>query len=372
MSNNTYVGEYKSLDEFFRKTNLTGSFQTVITDTVRSINHKGVKKPLPANNDTIGYTFFTRPLLNLSTANVRNKTELYGLLNTNTTSVHSMVRNTLDPLLAYDQTSIHEASRVSGVELHTLKNTGQKAISSPLVDKHLAFIPVLTNSIKTISGWPDIVLPTYTSKSGVRKEQWSMADGSIDIYESYDLDATFINFNSEPIMLMVGTWLTYMASVFDGTLSPYVWMIINNELDYNTRIYRLVLDSSKTFVKKIAATGASFPLNVPSGKFFDFSSESNFGTQTNDINIRFKCNGALYNQDSVIDDFNETSAIFNTDIANLLDGKEHNLVKLVGDNLDFADNHAYPIINTSTLELEWWVFKSTNTENDFNNKEKAQ
>ena len=141
-------------------------------------------------------------------------------------------------------------------------------------------------------------------------------------------------------------------------------MIAANEIDYNTRIYRLVLDESKRFVTKIAATGASFPLNVPTGKFFDYSDENKYNLQTKDINIRFKCMGAMYNDDILIKEFNEVSAIFNSDVRNLLNNKSHSLAEIPNELLKYVNNRGYPIINKDTYELKWYISKSSATYRD--------
>jgi len=52
-----------------------------------------------------------------------------------------------------------------------------------------------------------------------------MADGTTDIYDSFDLDCVFKNTKDEPIILMMQTWLYYAAAVFEGVLTPYVDMI---------------------------------------------------------------------------------------------------------------------------------------------------
>jgi len=224
-----------------------------------------------------------------------------------------------------------------------------------LVDPYMPFIPVLTNNVTSVSGWPDLVLPTFTSKEGVRREQWSIGDGPVEILEAFDLDCTFRNTKDEPIMQMMQVWINYIANVFEGLMSPYLDFIIENEIDYNTRIYRLVLDESKQYVKKIASTGASFPLNDPTGKFYDLVKGKNYNDQTREINIKFKCNGAMYNDDITVKEFNETSAIFNPEVRKMLRGKEHSLVKVPAELAEYFNHRTYPVISTHNLKLDWWV-----------------
>ena len=106
-----------------------------------------------------------------------------------------------------------------------------------MVDENNGFIPILTNLITKCDGWPDTVIPTFTTKEGMRREQWGMADGSIDIYESWDMNTSFRNIRDEPLILLFDTWLKYMTYVYEDLMSPYMDFIAENEIDYNTRIY---------------------------------------------------------------------------------------------------------------------------------------
>jgi len=333
------INTIDTLDEFLTLTQPIGSVEKALSNNLYGLNHQQVKGVLQENRDSYGLTFFTRPQLNLSTSNVGNIRQLYSLLTTNNLSIQRYVRCMLDPRLS--------------------RPGGQDLLPTPLVDEYNGFISVLTNNIKNMSGWPDMVAPIFTSVQGMRKEQWSIVDGSVEIYDSFDLDCTFRNVKNEPIIMMMQTWLLYMAKAFEGMMSPYMDFIAANEIDYNTRIYRLVLDESKRFVTKIAATGASFPINVPTGKFFDYSDENKYNMQTKDINIRFKCNGAMYNDDILIMEFNEVSAIFNKDVRNMLEGKSHNLEEIPQSLLGTFNNRGYPIIDRNTYELKWYINKSS-------------
>ena len=233
-------------------------------------------------------------------------------------------------------------------------------LSCPFLDREQAFIPILINTVKTVSGWPDMVAPTYTTPSGMRKEQWGIVDGAVDILESFDIDISFRNIREEPGILLFSTWMQYMSAVFEGMMMPYLDMITENEIDYNTRIYRLVMDPTNTIVKKIACTGASFPVSVPTGKFFDYSDDKPFSEQTKDYTIRFKCFGAMYDDAILVKEFNETVSIFNPSMrkVNLVNGGDiaiAGLEKIPTELLPLMKNRGYPRINTDTNELEWWV-----------------
>lgn len=330
-----------SLDDFFEKTQSIGSEAKALSNNLYGLNHQGIRGMVQENRDSSGLAFFTRPQLNLQSANVANIRHMYSLLSNNPNSIQTYVRNMLDPRLATNPK-------------HSTRST--------LVDNSLGFIPVLTNNITSMSGWPDIVTPTFSSKSGIRKEQYSQVDGSTDILDSFDIDCTFKNMKDEPIILLMETWTKYMSNVFEGTMSPYLDFITENEIDYNTRIYRLILDETNRYVKKIAATGASFPINVPTGKIFDYNVGTKYSDQNKEINIRFKTVGAMYNDDILIQEFNQVSAIFNSDMRKLVArDPSHSLEKIPYKLLSLFNHRGYPYINAETMELEWYISRNSTT-----------
>lgn len=343
-----------SLDKFIGKTQPIGSIDKAIGNNLWGINHRRVKGVLPENKDEQGYVFFTRPQLNLTSNNLRAYRKFYSLLTNKSDSIHRYVRCLLDPRLKVE------------------KNLGTN-----LLDNDMAFMPILTNTVKSISGWPDVVNASFTSKPGVRKEQFSMVDGTVDIYEAFDIDVTFSNLREEPLSLIFDTWLHYMSTVFEGTLTPYLDFIKENEIDYNTRIYRIILTENKKYVKKIACTGASYPINVPTGKFFDFTDERPYSDQTKDMSIRFKSMGAIYNDDIVIKWFNDSVGVFNRQMRLLNESAENklksgktftpetannglatgDLEKIPDRLLQNLNYRGYPRINPMTMEFEWWASK---------------
>lgn len=356
-----------------------GSISKAIGNNMYGINLRQTGNPVPRAKDMYGFTFFTRPQLNLTRMNITNYRGFYNLLTDNMTSYQAFTRLMLDP---------------------RLQHVGQ--LICPFADKNSAFIPILTNNIQSLSGWPDLTAPTYTSEAGQFGEEHSMVDGVTNHFESFDLDVTFKNTKGNPLIYFFYIWIKYQTLVFEGILNPYIDMITENEIDYNTRIYRLVLDQQKRYVTYIGSTGASFPMNVPTGSLFDFNVDTPFNTRNTEINIRFKSMGFCAFEDILKLEFNKTQAIFNSDIRNIL---KHDLNDSISDsqkarddgvtvyripgcnyvkiphflamsmdasmfsNSFFNVNHrAYPYINLVTNELEWWVderrFKQSN-EKDF-------
>ncbi len=329
-----------SLDDYFQTTPI-GSVEKAISNNLYGINHRQIKGLVSSNKDVYGYTFFVRPQLNLQTENVRNERRFYSLLSKLDTSIQRFVRTTLDPRL------------MTG---YKFADNSIPAISCPLVDINQAFIPILSNSLISISGWPDIIAPTHTSKPGLYNEVYSQVDGLSRYYETFDLTASFRNSRGDPILYLFYIWLHYSSLVFEGYLVPYIDFITENEIDYMSRIYRLVLDKEKRIVTKIAATGVAFPISVPTGSFFDYNEDKPYNDQNNEISIRFKCLGVNYQDDILIREFNATSIIHNLAMKDGI--RESAMVKISQINLGLFNNRGYPRINPDSYELEWWVEKN--------------
>lgn len=310
---------------------------SAIGSSFYGINHRQIPPAIQINRDYFGLAFFTRPYMNLSTPNLQTHRLFTPLLSTDENSLPRIIRCLLD---------YTEASR---------------GITSPFVDPQQAFISPLTNHLLSLSGWPDISVQTFTSHEGLYKEVFGFVDGNIaEKVQSFDLTATYRNLPGDPITTLFFYWCEYMAAVYEGSLVPFPDALFNNEIDYNTRIYRVILDSSKTKVQKIAATGASFPLSAPVGAAFNFDSQAGPLNSSNDqISINLRCFGATYLDDILIDEFNRTVVLFN---ANMSDAKRTSTyTKIPIAVLPIFNNSGYARIDPTTYELEWWIDTPTYT-----------
>ena len=333
-----------SVDDYFRTTGI-GSVDKAISRNLYGINHRQTPPGALGNKDVYGYTFFTRPQLNLSGNNIRNQRLFYDLLNETPASLQRYVRCTLDPRLQQGYT-------------YDKKQQSEK-LSCPLVDPRQAFIPGLTNALLSLSGFPDIVLDTFTSHPGLYKEVYAQVDSTSKIYSDYSIDMTFRNYRGDPLLYMIYIWVRYASFVFEGELVPYPDFVLENEIDYMTRVYRLVMDHTKTYVKKIAATGVSFPTAIPMGGYFDYNSENPFNEQMREITIRFTSLGAEYVDSILIKEFNEVVQIFNPLMRDRF--RNTTMVAVPFNYLILFNNSGYPYINTSTYELNWYVTKALYT-----------
>ncbi len=309
-----------------------GNLSTAFTNLFKGINYRGPGNPVPINTDQHGFVFFTRPCLNLSYDNISSNRMFTSMLTDNPLSLQRIVRAYLDP------------------RANQFQN-----ITTPLVDPLNAFIPLLSNSLISMGGWPDVNVQTYTTKSGMLNEEFSMIDGTARILNTWDSTLNLRNVKGDPITFLFLVWVFYATMVYIGRFNPYMDMIIDNEIDYNTRVYRIVLDKSKQFVTKVASTIA-FPTVVPLGASFNFTDDHPLIRDIDQVSIQFRCMGAEYYDPIIIQEFNAVVSMFN---PHMVDGLRQSVYqKLTLAERMFFNYSGYPYIDPNTFEFEIWVDKS--------------
>lgn len=330
---NSVVG--MSLDDYFQTTHF-GSIERAVGNNIYGFNHRQTPTAVPMNKDLSGLTFFVRPQLNLQTQNVRNLRKFYQLLTQNDTSVQRAVRTLLDPRLIYGFQG------------------SNNVLTCPVVDNMNSFIPALTNNLNSISGFPDLVIPKFTSERGLYEEVYSQVDGIPDNFSDFNVTATFRNTKGDIIFYLFYIWEIYSSMVYEGTLLPYPDFIIENAIDYNTRIYRFILDADRKKVMKYGMVPAAFPISNPIGQFFDFNAERPYNDQSKDISIQFQCIGFECMDDIIIKEFNDCVQIFN---PSMRDGARDNEMIKIDESLKMLFNgRGYPRVNPDNYEMEWWIF----------------
>lgn len=313
-----------------------GTRDDVIARSFYGINHRQQPLPVPINKDYFGLTFFTRPELNMSTENLRTVRKFTPLLNKDDTSIQRIIRCTLDPRLANPI-------------------NGSTPVTCPLIDNKQAFIPFLTNNLLSVSGFPDVSVPTYTSEPGAYGEVYSMVDGITDIYSSYDITVALRNMPGDPITEFFYYWTAYTSAVLEGMMIPYPEKIIEREVDYQTRIYRVVLDHTKTYVKKIMCCAAAFPLNAPIGAAANYESSKPINDSNDQISISFRALGYFCYDNLIIKHFNASVVQANPAMGDQSRNGVYRKIPTLA--LELFNTYGYPRIDPTTRELEWWIEK---------------
>ena len=318
-----------------------GNRRTIGTSILRGINHRGYTDSLKSNVSNQGLTFFTRPDLNLSYDNVVTSRRLSNMNTKDKQSVPMYIRCVLDPVA-------NNKLLIPTPYDHVPAN-----VSSPLCDPKSPFIHVLSNRLTSLSGWPDFTIDSFTSEAGIAHEVWNQVDTYTVNYGTFDLTAEFREYDGGLVTNLFRVWEEYSARVADGSMMPYPWTVEEKVLDYYTRIYRLVLDSTRTYVKHVIST-IGYPTAVPDAAKFNFSAGSP-KTPEDKVGIPFKCVGVEVDDPINLLEFNELVISFNPSMAD--DRREASMVKLKNIELDENNYNGYPRIDLTTNELQWWISK---------------
>lgn len=320
------------IDNLFIKYGV-GPIKSGITRSLYGVNFASVRSLMPINKDNYGFTFFTRPCMNMTTDNLRSNRIMSQLLNTDEKSIHRLIRTYLDP------------QRIP-VDYRQFK-------PSPFVNDDSPFIPLLSNNLISMSGWPDYDAQTYTSGAGNYREEYSFVDGILKDYRVFDLTCSFRNLDGNVILNLFYYWLLYEALVAMGDeLVPYPEMNVFHEIDYNTAIWRITLDEQKEYITGIARTIA-YPITCPIGAMFNFEFDRVYNDENDQTSIQFKCHGAEYNDDILVDEFNRLVELFDPSFRG---GNKVNNFKLLPLHMyKIYNGLAVPRINPVNYKLEWWV-----------------
>lgn len=341
-----------------------GDIYSAMQNMCYGINHRGTGNPVPNNLEHYGLTFFTRPLMNLTYHNLLSERRLQPYLTDDRYSLNRMIRAYLDPW--------SNMGRYMDVGKN-LPQEREEVIDSPLVDPNSPFINLLTNSLISLNGWPDDTMDTYTSTEGLMKEAFSIPDAPEKLMGVYDLTANFRNMAGDPITLLFHLWITYTKLVRLGKLQPYPEMLVRQEKDWETRIFRLTLDPTRTYVQKISSAVAGFPTANPWGASANFNSDKPVSEENSQISIPFRMHGIEYGDPVLIYEFNKIVSIFDpymrTEADNLhslrtnldaddtiIEGvKQGVYAKIDTTQLNPMNFRGRPRINPLTMELEWYA-----------------
>lgn len=265
---------------------------------------------LPRNSEFAGYTFITRPRLNLTSANIIADRNFAALDTLSPNTVPFMIRCLLDTQFCKDQYDI--------------------AARCQLLDYFSPFNTLLCNAMQSCTGFNDPILQTETTEGGFFSEDQTFAIGYDRMAKTYDINIQFRDVQGGPVLALMDYWTRYIANLTDGTFIQYPDAIDCNRLDYTVSIYRFVLDRSKRFVTKWAKCTGCFPRTAPIGVPFNKNQGEHFVTASGEFAIPFVCNHIGYNDPIILKEFNMlveryaapvmTGKIFNAKAENNFNG----------------------------------------------------
>lgn len=296
----------------------------------------GEKPALERNDNTQGLVFFTRPQLNLSTSNIRKVDELNPLLSNDPYSLARWVRCTLDPRLMIP------------------KNSGE-TLECPLVNNEQAFIPMASNTLLNMNGFPDRAVEMYTSDPGPMKEVYMQVDGRSMPAGPISINLDFANSKGEPMALLLETWAKYPEYLFQGYINRYFDFVVRDDIDYNVRIYRIILDVHGKTVTNIAATLPGIWQVAGLGSRYDYDRLSRQSAVSEELSYPVSVPSVEMDAPILIDDFNRTVYAFKPEMETASTRTFGDMAKVNFAYHEYFMNDSFYRINPSTLEFEYWV-----------------
>jgi hypothetical protein len=257
----------------------------------------GVNSMLP-NHEVVGYTFITRPKLNLTTPSLRQDRILAMLDTAEDQSLPFAIRCYLDTNFA------------------KRKDVAPHALACPFFNEESPFIVPLSNNLVSLSGWPDPVVDTETTDGGFFNEDLTMAKGSDRLNRTYDLTLTFRDIQGGFILALLYMWIRYIELVVRGDVTAYAEDIDQRRINYTCSIYRFVMDPSRQFVTKWSKATGCFPKSIPLGNVFNFGDRDNFISSSAQYSVPFTANKIEIWDPIIFRDFNTISKRYCSGLQN--------------------------------------------------------
>lgn len=321
-----------ALDAASRAAGLGGAHTSAFS-AFSGLNMIGSMPLLPPNTDHQGYTFFTRPCMNLSYDNVIKSRILAALADQSPLSTANAFRWMLTK---------------SGMG----DTIGDKNKSLMFPD-YQPFMTLLSNTLLSMPGFQDFTPDIYTSNEGYAKEQVGFIDDKPTMYRAWSMTANFQNMEGDPLTTLFYIWTLYATGISWGKLAPFPLNITNNRIDYMTGIYRFTMDKTKRYIQNVAKTIA-FPNVAPIGGVFNFDRTATYNKELDQISINFQCFGLEVQDPINIYEFNQV--VYSRCPMMLPDSREKYMVKLNESEKKLFNYKAIPFVEDDN-ELAWYVLK---------------
>lgn len=277
-----------------------GDINLQMQEELREFNRFN-KTFIPTPRELKGYTFFSRPHLNLSSKNLVHLREFYPLLYSSDTSIGMYIRQMLDTEYSYN------AGGTGGVH------------DCPFINTRCAFNVLLSNALKSIQGFPDPDLTTEATAGGFFSEQQTNVIGFNRLSKGQDLTLEFRDYPGGPVLAMHDYWCKYMGNIADGSMVQYTDDIENNLMGYTVSIYRFITDHTGRVITRWAKCTGCFPKMQPIGAVYNVSEAEKVITANKTFTVPYFCHHFGYNDPVIIKEFNELSARYCPGVRTLID-----------------------------------------------------
>lgn len=296
---------------------------------------------MPLADNTIGLALITRPQLNLTDDNIQRSEKLVSLYGVGQNSIGAYVRGMLDERWAASHQGI-------------------------ILDNNMPFIPCLTEYLKTSTGFNDLQISIDTSEPGLRSQVYQRVASKLEFNEVFTINQTYYNPKPSVIQALFQYWEDYISEVVSGDrqVSPRDWYLMGNRIDYDCRIYHLIMNSDSYFLEHIFATIQSIPVSYSAGALASIDNTQNTlrGEGQDDFSVQFSSAGQRQDEWGLIQSFNEHSFMYNPNLAP--DKRNRFFRELAPNEYTEYSYGAYPLLlprvndnGRSGIKLTWWVRK---------------
>lgn len=301
VGSNTYDTNAKNIINQSYKAMGAGNYDNIFQNFLSRLDRHGTAL-VPLNAMNYGYTFITRPRLNMTTGNLKQHPVMATLASDKPDTVAFMIRCLLDTRLTKG-TLINIVKPTTNDEIYNFSN--DLTFKSPLLDIYNPFFIPLCNGLKGMSGWPDFNIETETTEGDFHSGDFTFVKGSDMNNRSTELSLEFRDIQGSIILAIFHYWCLMMALQAKGVTMAYPDDIYEQRLNYTVSIYRFITDVSR---KKILwwgkATGC-FPKSVPVGAIFNVNHDEVTISSAMNFSIPFTANDVKYNDPGILTDFNK-------------------------------------------------------------------
>lgn len=304
---------------------------------------------MPMADNTIGLSLVTRPQLNLTDDNISRSEKLASLMGASQYSMGAYVRGMLDERWA--------------------------AAFQPLyLNNKIPFITCLTEYLKTSTGFSDLELRIDISDPGLREQVYQRVASKLEENGSFSMTQTYYNPKPSVIQSLFQVWEDYISEVVSGDrqCGPRDIYLMGNRVDYDCRIYHLIMNKDSQFLEHIFATVQSIPVTYPAGSIanIDNTATSLRGEGQDDFSVRFSSVGMRMDEFGLIQAFNEHSFAYNPGLK----PESRNRLYRELDSTEYVEYNygAYPLLlprindvagkgglatGRTGIKLTWWIEK---------------
>ena len=259
---------------------------------------------VPLNSMNPGFTFITRPRLNMTMANLRQHPVTASLASEDENSVSFMIRALLDTRMSRGQPvfagsfSTHQTTTDEEIVF------ADKAGKSGLVDVLTPFFIPLCNGLKGISGFPDFTIHEETTEGDFHSGDFTFAKGSDMNNRTQELSLEFRDAQGSPILASIFYWALVMALQAKGVMMAYPDDIYEQRLNYTVSIYRFITDHTRTHILWWCKATGCFPKSAPVGALFNVQQGEDVVSSAMNFSVPFIANDVKVNHPGHLLQFN--------------------------------------------------------------------